>query len=97
MGYDGFIGATYSYVGTRTHATLRAPLRPTGQIEVGSYSTYDARLGLDNGRYRVTLYGKNLSDSRGITNYSAPPPVRSYSAVTVTQPLTVGLSLSAKF
>ena len=95
-GFDGFIGATYSYVGKRT-TDFASAATPTGQIEVGSYSTYDARLGLDNGRYRVTLYGKNLSDSRGITNYLSAAAGGIYSAVTVTQPLTVGLSLSAKF
>ncbi len=95
-GFDGFIGATYSYVGKRS-TDFASAATATGQTEVGSYNTYDARLGLDNGRYRVTLYGKNLSDSRGITNYVSAAAGGIYSSVTVTQPLTVGLSVSAKF
>jgi iron complex outermembrane recepter protein len=95
-GFNGFIGATYSYVGKRS-TDFASAATATGQTEVGSYNTYDARLGLDNGRYRVTLYGKNLSDSRGITNYVSAAAGGIYSSVTVTQPLTVGLSLSAKF
>jgi outer membrane receptor protein involved in Fe transport len=64
---------------------------------VGSYSSIDARLGLDSDHYRVTLYGKNLGDSRGITNYASAAAGAPYSNVSVTQPLTFGLSLSAKF
>jgi outer membrane receptor protein involved in Fe transport len=94
--WNGFIGATYSYVGKRS-TDFASTTTPTGQTEVGSYNTYDARLGLDDGRYRITLYGKNLSDSRGITNYVSAAAGGIYSSVTVTQPLTVGLSLSAKF
>ncbi len=68
---------------------------PPGQAILPSYSTFAARLGLENDHYQFTLYGKNLSDSRGFSDYSsygAP-----YSAVTVTQPLTLGLTMSAKF
>jgi iron complex outermembrane recepter protein len=94
-GFDGFIGATWSYVGSRPTDFDSSAATPAGQINLHSYSTYEARLGLDNGRYRVTLYGKNLSDSRGITNYSAAGAP--YTTVTVTQPLTVGLTVAAKF
>jgi outer membrane receptor protein involved in Fe transport len=95
--YSAFLGGTYSYVGSRRTDFASSATDPTGQATVGSYNQYDARLGLDNGRYRVTLYGKNLSDARGITNYTSAAAGSPYSTVTVTQPLTVGLSLSAKF
>ncbi len=95
-GLNGFIGATYSYVGKR-NTDFGSAATPTGQIEVGSFSTYDARLGVENGRYRVTLYGKNLSDSRGITNFTQFPNAAPYTTISVTQPLTVGVTLSAKF
>ena len=93
--YSGFLGATYSYVGSRRTDFASSTTTPSGQLRLPSYNTYDARIGVENGRYRVTLYGKNLSDSRGITNYTASGAP--YTTITVTQPLTVGLSLSAKF
>ena len=34
-----------------------------------SYNTIAARIGFDNDHYRVSLYGRTLSDSRGITSY----------------------------
>ena len=43
----------------------------------------------------MTLYGKNLSDSRGITDFeSSGAP---YTTVTVSQARTIGPTLSAKF
>jgi iron complex outermembrane recepter protein len=94
--YSGFLGATYSYVGSRSSDFASSTATPPGQVILPSYNTYGARLGLENGRYRLTLYGKNLSDSRGFTNYSSFPS-SPYSTVTVTQPRTIGLTLSAKF
>jgi outer membrane receptor protein involved in Fe transport len=43
----------------------------------------------------VTLYGKNLGDERGITNYANVSTVQSL--LTVIQPRTIGVTLSAKF
>ncbi|HEX8782326.1 MAG TPA: TonB-dependent receptor, partial [Steroidobacteraceae bacterium] len=93
--FNAFVGATWSYVGSRSSDFASSAATPPGQVVLPSYSTYDARLGLENGRYRITLYGKNLSDSRGITDFSSSGSP--YSTIAVTQPLTVGLSLSAKF
>ncbi len=93
--FSGFLGGTYSYVGSRSSDFASSVVNPPGQLVLPSYNTYGARLGLENGRYRVTLYGKNLSDSRGITNFAGSGAP--YSSVTVTQPRTIGLTLSAKF
>jgi outer membrane receptor protein involved in Fe transport len=93
--YSGFVGATWSYVGSRSSDFASSPATPPGQAILPSYSTYAARLGLENDHYRFALYGKNLSDSRGFTSYASSGSP--YSAVTVTQPLTLGLTLSAKF
>ena len=93
--YSGFVGATYSYVGSRSSDFASSPATPPGQAILPSYNTYAARLGLENGQYRISVYGKNLSDSRGFTSYAASGSP--YSSVTVTQPLTVGVTLSAKF
>lgn len=93
--FNAFVGATWSYVGSRSSDFYSSSATPPGQLVLPSYNTYDARLGLENGRYRISLYGKNLSNSRGITDYTSNGSP--YSTITVTQPLTVGLSLSAKF
>jgi iron complex outermembrane recepter protein len=91
-----FVGATWSYVGAR-ETGFGTDVTQTTQVRLPSYNTYAARIGLDNARYRVTLYGKNLSDSRGITNYVSQGAPGLNGDVSVIQPRTVGVTLSAKF
>jgi iron complex outermembrane recepter protein len=93
--FSGFLGATWSYVGSRSSDFNSSTATPPGQVILPSYSTFALRLGLENSRYRLSLYGKNLSDSRGFTDYTSNGSP--YSTVTVTQPRTIGLTLSAKF
>jgi outer membrane receptor protein involved in Fe transport len=93
--FRGFAGATWSYVDARSSDFGSSP---TGtQIQVPSYNTYALRLGIDNDHYRVTLYGKNLSDSRGITNYIGSGTPGFNGMATVIQPRTIGLTLGVKF
>jgi iron complex outermembrane receptor protein len=93
--YKGFAGATWSFVGSRTSDFASSAAAVPGQIALPSYNTTAVRLGIENDRYRASLYGKNLSDARGITDFeSSGSP---YSEVTVIQPRTIGIVLSAKF
>jgi iron complex outermembrane recepter protein len=97
-GYKGFVGATWSYVGSRSSDFASSPpATDPGQVVLPSYNTTAVRLGLENDRYRVMLYGKNLSDARGITDYTSTSSGAPYSTISVIQPRTVGLALSAKF
>jgi iron complex outermembrane receptor protein len=91
-----FVGATWSYVGAR-ETGFGTDVTGLTQVRLSGYNTYAARVGLDNARYRVTLYGKNLSDSRGITNYVSQGAPGLNGDVSVIQPRTVGVTLSAKF
>jgi iron complex outermembrane recepter protein len=92
--YSAFVGATWSYVGSRSSDFASSA---AGQVILPSYSTYGARLGLQNDHYSFALYGRNLSDSRGLTSYASAETGSPYSAVTVTQPLTIGVAVTAKF
>jgi outer membrane receptor protein involved in Fe transport len=94
--YQGFVGATWSYVGSRSSDFASSAATPPGQIVLPSYNTTDVRLGAKKGHYTVTLYGKNLTDARGITDYESFPSAP-YSTVTVIQPRTVGVTLNATF
>jgi hypothetical protein len=62
-----------------------------------SYNTYGARVGFDNDRWRWTLYGKNLSDARGISNYGSSLAPNSNGVASIIQPLTFGVTLSTRF
>jgi outer membrane receptor protein involved in Fe transport len=99
--FKAFAGATWSYVGARSSDFASAPpVAPSvnpGQIVLPSYNTTAVRLGVDKGQYRFTVFGKNLTDARGITDYESVPGGAPYSTVTVIQPRTVGATLSVKF
>jgi iron complex outermembrane receptor protein len=91
----GFVGGAWSYVGTRSTDFASSPTG--GQLELPSYNTFEARVGIDSAHYRVMLYGKNLGDKRGISSYvdaDAPGPA---GELTVIQPRTIGVTLTAKF
>jgi outer membrane receptor protein involved in Fe transport len=94
--YKYFVGSTWSYVGARS-TDFGTDVTQTLQVRLPSYNTYGARVGFDNAHWRWTLYAKNLSDSRGITNYtnSGAPALNGTAALI--QPRTVGVTLSAKF
>jgi outer membrane receptor protein involved in Fe transport len=94
--YKYFVGATWSYVGGRS-TDFGSDVTQLLQVHLPSYNTYGARVGLDNDRWRWTLYGKNLSNSRGITAYGSSGSPGLNGEIAVTQPLTVGLTLSTKF
>jgi iron complex outermembrane receptor protein len=94
-----FAGATWSYVGARSsdYGSAQPPAGSMigGQIVLPSYNTTAVRLGIDKGQYRFTVFGKNITDARGITDYESYQAP--YSTVTVIQPRTVGATLSVKF
>ncbi len=94
--YKGFVGGTWSYVGTRS-TDFGSSADTLSQVELPSYNTYAVRLGLDNNRYRITLYGKNLGDTRGITSYVSSSAPGLQGTMGVIQPRTIGVTLSAKF
>jgi iron complex outermembrane recepter protein len=95
--YKAFVGARWSYVGARSTDFASSAAAIPGQVALPSYNTVDARVGLEDARYRVTVYGKNLGDSRGITSYVSSGAPGLAGELTVSQPRTIGVTLSAKF
>jgi outer membrane receptor protein involved in Fe transport len=94
-GLRGFAGATWSFIGSRTSDFASSAATIPGQIDLPSYNTTTVRFGVEDDHYRLSLYGKNLTDARGITDYASSGSP--YSEVTVIQPRTIGIVLSAKF
>jgi iron complex outermembrane receptor protein len=94
--YKGFVGTTWSYVGAR-RSDFGSSVDLTSQVALPDYNTIAARAGVENGRYRVTVWGKNLNDSRGITSYASSGAPGLAGEIAVIQPRTIGVTLSAKF
>jgi outer membrane receptor protein involved in Fe transport len=93
--FKGFVGATFSFIGNRFSDFASSTATTPGQLDLPSYNTTALRFGVESDVYRVSMYVKNLSDSRGITDYAASGAP--YNEVTVIQPRTIGVVLSAKF
>jgi outer membrane receptor protein involved in Fe transport len=94
--YKYFVGATWSYVGARS-TDFGSDETQLLQVRLPGYNNYGARVGLDNDRWRWTLYAKNLSDSRGISNYVSSGAFNLNGGASIIQPRTFGVTLSTKF
>jgi outer membrane receptor protein involved in Fe transport len=94
--YQALVGGTVSYVGKRS-----TDFSVTSPITVPSYTKVDLRVGIQNRRWLVELYAKNVTDKRGIVNYLSSAPSSNvpngYGSVSIIQPRTIGILLSAKF
>jgi iron complex outermembrane receptor protein len=93
-GWNASAGATVAYTGERQSdfSTRAARIVP-------AYTTLGLNAGIENASWRLALYGKNLTDARGITflkTQSLTPGGNPFAAGLVT-PRTIGAELSYKF
>lgn len=90
-----FVGATWSYVGNRVSAFSPS----IGQIPLPSYNTFDLRAGVTVRRnWSVEVFAKNIGDERGISSLDANLSAASTGeSVTVVQPRTIGVTLTARY
>jgi iron complex outermembrane receptor protein len=92
-----YVGGQVAYTGERPadFSTRDA----NGRIrEADAYTTVDLRTGLLLGNWSVELYGKNLTDERGITDIQPEGPFPNGAVgLAVTRPRTIGLSIGARF
>lgn len=68
---NAFVGGTVVYQG-KQNATFTTPTLPAVDFVIPGYATLDARLGVSSAdeRWRVSLYGRNLTDKSYITGVS---------------------------
>ncbi|MDE2369910.1 MAG: TonB-dependent receptor [Burkholderiales bacterium] len=98
-GLPAWIGGAVAYVGQRRSNFSQKP----NATDVPSYTTLGLNAGVDIGKARVSLYGKNITDERGINFMntiglkSAANPISNPYAAGVIQPRTFGIDLSYRF
>jgi len=92
-----YVGGHLGYTGNRT-AEFSTRAADGSLREAQSYKTVDLRAGLDRGRWNIEVYGKNLTDKRGVTDII---PEGNYAngaiGLGIIRPRTVGLSVGTKF
>ncbi len=93
-----WVGGSVGYVGERkSDYSLKMPLM------LPAYTTLTLNAGMDIKGVRVSLYGKNLTNARGINfagpiaTASAANPYGNPYTVAIIQPRTIGLDLSYRF
>jgi hypothetical protein len=95
--FAGFLGGSWSYTGTRYSDFSSSTGTIESHVKLPVYNTLKVQAGVDNGRYRVELFGSNLSNARGITEYVNSGGANQTGLASLIQPRTIGLELGARF
>jgi len=90
-----FVSASWSHIGSRYSDFSTDPL--LGHQAIPSYETLSAHLGIRKGPYTFEVYGKNLTDSQGITYYSPTPSYETYATAYLIRPMTIGFRVASDF
>lgn len=94
---DGFVGGTFSYVGKR--AADFPTVAGTPRFVMPDYSTLDLRAGIEEGRWTVTAFIRNVSDERGFVAGNPRDAITHVGLFDagVIRPRTFGGSIAATF
>ncbi|HXZ59335.1 MAG TPA: TonB-dependent receptor [Steroidobacteraceae bacterium] len=104
-GYDGFVGATWSYIGSRwddfsatdtVQGGVIVPV-PNPRLELPGYNTVNLRAGFENAHWTFLIYCKNVGDTRGITTYASTGTPNNGGSIGLSQPRTLGATITARF
>lgn len=90
--WQAFVGASYRFVDERPGVFT---LAVAPRILLPSYDTFDARAGLSNERWTLSVFAKNLGDERGIVNAGLLSSMVRFSSIL--QPRTYGVSVAVNF
>ena len=97
-GHPAWIGGSYNYIGKRISNFTNTKLGKY-PLDVPSYTTFDLNAGVEIAKVKLSIYGKNLGNSKGI-NYlnNVAPAVEGYTFnAGIIQPRTIGADLSYSF
>lgn len=96
-GSIAYVGGTIGYTGERTYDFDERDANGN-LLTLPTYTTLDLRLGLQMDRWNVELYGKNLTDERGITSVGTANTVYTGTAdLAYIRPMTYGLAVGFDF
>ena len=97
-GYPSWIGGSYNYIGKRISNFTDTALGKF-PLNVPSYTTFDLNAGMEISKIKVSIYGKNLGNSKGINyvNNTAPGSSPATFNAGIIQPRTIGADLSYSF
>jgi outer membrane receptor protein involved in Fe transport len=95
--WSAYVGGSESYTGTRYTGFSPSVTVIEPHVKLPVYNTLQLHLGLDNGHYNAELYGNNLNNSKGITDYNNSGGANQTGLVAFIQPRTIGIEVGYKF
>jgi len=97
-GHPSWVGGSYNYIGKRISNFTDTALGKY-PLNVPSYTTFDLNAGIEIAKVKLSIYGKNLGNSRGINyvNNTAPGTSTATFNAGIIQPRTIGADLSYSF
>jgi iron complex outermembrane recepter protein len=95
--YAGFVGSSWTYTGTRYTDFSSSVSTVESHVKLPVYNTLQVQAGLDNGHYNIELFGNNLTNARGITEYANSGGQNQTGLAAFIQPRTIGIELGVKF
>ena len=94
--FTGFVGGSWNYVGN-AYTNFATGAATESHAKMPSYDLLRLNLGFENDHYSFELYGENVGNSRGITDYANNGGVNQRGLANFLQPRTIGVQLGAKF
>jgi iron complex outermembrane receptor protein len=95
--FTGFLGGSWTYTGNRYTAFSSAVATVESHVKLPTYDTLKVQAGLNNGHYSLEVFGSNLTNARGITEYFNSGGHDQMGLAAFIQPRTIGIQLGAKF
>jgi iron complex outermembrane receptor protein len=95
--YSAYVGASETYTGTRFSAFSPSTTVVESHVKLPVYNTLQLRGGIDNGHYNAELYADNVTNSRGIYDYSNMGGANQTGQAAFIQPRTIGIEVGVKF
>jgi iron complex outermembrane receptor protein len=95
--WSAFVGGSETYTGSRYTGFSPTISVIEPHVKLPVYNTFQLHAGLDNGHYNAELYGNNLGNSKGITDYSNEGGANQTGQVSFIQPRTIGIQVGYKF
>ena len=94
--YAGFVGGSAAYSGARFTSFSSSGVT-SSHVKLPTYTTLNLQAGLEDGHYSIEVFGSNLGNARGITEYANSGGANQTGLASFIQPRTIGIELGAKF
>jgi outer membrane receptor protein involved in Fe transport len=95
--WAAFVGGSETYTGSRFTGFSPDTTVIEPHVKLPVYNTFQLHMGLDNGHYSAELFGNNLGNTKGITDYGNEGGANQTGTVSLIQPRTIGIQVDYKF